>query len=134
MQHIQRAIPHFYKLQTRLFLLTSKQLYLRFDSFNKPNLCSFPKHKSDTWGLSQRCCFCAVGLHLPTFRFLILTHWDLSKRRELLIHRHSVTSQNVQRNGAGDAKANNSVTLSSCTCAGFAPTEECFRPKHCTEI
>jgi len=33
------SILRMYKLQTRLFLLTSKQFYLHFPSFNKPNLC-----------------------------------------------------------------------------------------------
>lgn len=72
-------------------------------------------------GLSQRCYFRVVGVQLPTFRFLTLTHWDLSKRRELLTHGHSITSQkagmfNVTEQAettAGDAKANNSVTLPS---------------------
>jgi hypothetical protein len=102
-RHIRKVDTTVVQISNQALSAYTKQLYLRFASFNKPNLCSFPKHKSDILGLSQLCCFRVVGVHLPTFRFLTLTHWDLSKRRKLLTHRqrHSPDGRNVQRNGAG---------------------------------
>jgi hypothetical protein len=80
----------------------------------------FPEAQKRHLGLSQRCSFRVVSVHLPTFRFLTPKHWDLSKRRELLTQRHRMTSQKAGMSNAmeqaetraGDAKTNNSVTLS----------------------